>query len=170
MNQASTPPFSRPCWSLFGGPSDTCACALEPVALAQAHIDHHSLLFAVFGGQAGHHPGEDTLVAPPFPTVVQRLMRPIASGASRHRKPLRLMKIIPLNTRRSSTRGLPCDLGKKGSRRAICSSLNQKRSDMVTARFRTVNLAHKRKSMGPEPKVFHAYKNPNDLYFLNRPD
>jgi hypothetical protein len=32
---------------------------------------------------------------------------PYSAGASHHRKPLRLMKIIPLNTRLSSTRGLP---------------------------------------------------------------
>src|SRR6056297_1405529 len=45
------------------------------------------------------------------------------------------MNIIPLKTRLSSTRGLPWDLGKQGSRRAIRSSLSQKRSDMFTALF-----------------------------------
>jgi len=39
---------------------------------------------------------------------------PLTFGASHHRKPLRLTKIIPLDTRRSSTRGLPWLLGKKG--------------------------------------------------------
>ena len=58
------------------------------------------------------------------------------------------MKIIPLDTHRSSTRGLPWDFGKKGSRRAICASVSQKRSDMVTDRFRAVNHATKRKSIG----------------------
>ncbi len=42
-----------------------------------------------------------------------------------HPKPLRLMKIIPFKTRRSSTRGLRRDLGKNGSGRAICASLGQ---------------------------------------------
>ena len=41
----------------------------------------------------------------------QRLQRvmcgPYSPGASRHRKPLRLMKIIPLGTLRLPTRGLP---------------------------------------------------------------
>ncbi|WP_295179938.1 hypothetical protein, partial [Shimia sp.] len=46
---------------------------------------------------------------------------------------------------------LPWDLGKKGSRRAICASVNQKRSDMFTARFQTVKHAIRRKSMGPDP-------------------
>ncbi|WP_295177433.1 hypothetical protein, partial [Shimia sp.] len=45
----------------------------------------------------------------------------------------------------------PWDLGKKGSRRAICASVNQKRSDMFTARFQTVKHAIRRKSMGPDP-------------------
>ena len=66
---------------------------------------------------------------------VQLLCGPYSAGASRHRNPLRLMKIIPLSTRRSSTRGLPWDFGKQGSRRAICASDSQKRSDMFIARF-----------------------------------
>ena len=48
-------------------------------------------------------------------------------GASHHRNPLRLMKIMPLSTRLSSTRGLPWLLGKKGFRRSICASVSQKR-------------------------------------------
>ena len=39
--------------------------------------------------------------------------------ASHQRKPLRLMKIIPLNTRLSSTRGLPRLFGKNGRSRII---------------------------------------------------
>ncbi|WP_295180097.1 hypothetical protein, partial [Shimia sp.] len=50
---------------------------------------------------------------------------------------------------------LPWDLGKKGSRRAICASVNQKRSDMFTARFQTVKHAIRRKSMGPDPNFFY---------------
>ncbi|WP_229754973.1 hypothetical protein, partial [Mameliella alba] len=34
----------------------------------------------------------------------------------------------------------------------ICASLNQKRSDMITARFRTVKHASQTKSMGPDPR------------------
>ncbi|MFW8637524.1 ATP-binding cassette domain-containing protein, partial [Cribrihabitans pelagius] len=45
---------------------------------------------------------------------------------------------------------------KKGSRRAICASVSQKRSDMVTARFRAVNHADSRKSMGPDPRDVSA--------------
>ena len=49
-------------------------------------------------------------------------------GASRQRRPLRFTKMIPLNTRRSSTRGLPWLFGKKGRRRSICSSVSQNKS------------------------------------------
>jgi hypothetical protein len=65
------------------------------------------------------------------PQRFQQLQRvfggPYSRGASHHRKPLRLIKIVPLGTRRSSTRGLPRFLGKKGSGRAICASVSQKR-------------------------------------------
>ena len=57
---------------------------------------------------------------------------PYSLGASHHRNPLRLMKIIPLNTRRSSTRGLPWLFGKNGINRAICSSVSQKRLLIIT--------------------------------------
>jgi hypothetical protein len=46
-----------------------------------------------------HHPGEDALVAPPLPSVVEPFGGPYSQGASHHRKPLRLMKIIPLSNR-----------------------------------------------------------------------
>lgn len=47
------------------------------------------------------------LIAPPFPSNVGVLRGPYSLGEPRHRKPLRMMKIIPLSTRLSSTRGLP---------------------------------------------------------------
>jgi hypothetical protein len=71
-------------------------------------------------------------------------------GASRHINPLRFMKIIPLNTRHSSTLGLPWDFGKKGSRRAIRASLNHKRSDMSPLCFHAVNHYARLKSIGPD--------------------
>ena len=47
---------------------------------------------------------------------------------------------MPLNKHRSSMRGLPLDLGKKDSRRAICAFVSQKRSDMVGLQMHT-NIA-----------------------------
>lgn len=68
---------------------------------------------------------------------VQRLENVLCGAslidASRHLKPLQLMKIILLNTRGSSTRGFPRNLGKKGSRRAICASVSQNRPGMFSA-------------------------------------
>ena len=61
------------------------------------------------------------------------------------------MKIIPLSTRLSSTRGFQCDLGKKGGKRAICASVNQKRSLMSPLLFEAVNHAAPQKSMHPDP-------------------
>ena len=58
------------------------------------------------------------------------LCGPYSAGASRQRNPLRLMKIIPLNTRLSSTRGTPWDSDQNGLRRSICASVNQNKSAM----------------------------------------
>ena len=44
------------------------------VRLEPGGIDHHGLLFAVFGSQTDHHLGEDALIAPAFPTILERLV------------------------------------------------------------------------------------------------
>jgi hypothetical protein len=43
-------------------------------------VDHDRLLFAVIRREADHHPGEDTLVPPPLPTVVEDLLGAVFSG------------------------------------------------------------------------------------------
>ena len=40
-------------------------------------VDHYGLLLAVISRQTNHHFSEDALVAPPLPTVIQRLVWPI---------------------------------------------------------------------------------------------
>jgi hypothetical protein len=40
-------------------------------------VDHHRLRNGSFGSQTIHHPGEDSLVAPPLPPVVEGLRRAI---------------------------------------------------------------------------------------------
>ncbi len=87
-----------------------------------------------------------------FQRLYSVLCGPYSLGASRQRKPLRLIKTIPLRTRRSSTRGLPWDFGKQGSGRTICASVSQKRSLMLQLAFRAVNHAERLKSMGSEPR------------------
>src|SRR6478735_7780831 len=62
------------------------------------------------------------------------------------------MNIIPLKTRRSSTRGLPWLLGKKGLRRSICASDSQKRLLIDQVSSRSLNHVITVKSMGPDPK------------------
>ena len=37
-------------------------------------VDHRSLFLTVIGGQTDHHRSEDTFVAPPLPTVMERLV------------------------------------------------------------------------------------------------
>jgi len=46
------------------------------------------------------------------------------------------MSVIPLSTRRSSTRGFPWLLGKNGFSRSICASVGQKRLLIITPSVR----------------------------------
>ena len=40
-------------------------------------VDHDRLVFGALGGQAHHNPGEDPVLAPAFPAVVERLGGPV---------------------------------------------------------------------------------------------
>lgn len=129
-------PFSRPCWSLFGGLEIGC-------------VDHDGLLFTVRGHQTRHYPGEDALIAPPLPAIVECLVGAIGCRRITPSQAVAIDEDNPLNTRRSSMRvcrvisggraqGAPSahPLARKGQ---ICSPLD----------FRTVNHDPMRKSRGP---------------------
>ena len=45
-----------------------------------AHVDHHRLRHGRLRDEALHHPGEDALVAPPLPTIVEGLRWAILPG------------------------------------------------------------------------------------------
>ena len=75
-----------------------------------------------------------TLRGPANIAVIERLPRPYSGGASTHRPPDLRTWMIPLITRRSSTRGLPrVSLGKCGSFRANCPSVSQNWSRFICA-------------------------------------
>ena len=67
-NKTSMPPF-------FDAQAGRCSMAFET-----SGVDHDRRLFAVISGQADHHLRIDAVVAPPLPTVVERLMRAILLG------------------------------------------------------------------------------------------
>ena len=83
-------------------------------------VYHHGLRLAVLGSQTGHHSREDALVAPPFPTVVERFVRPVGGGsipppqaiAIDEDNPAQNTSVIPLGTLLGNT--LP------GSERVVC--------------------------------------------------
>ncbi len=63
------------------------------------------------------------------------------------------MKIIPLRTCRSSTRGLPRDFGKYWRSRSTCASDSQKRSLIIPPHFESLNHVASCRSnrfMGPD--------------------
>jgi hypothetical protein len=91
-------------------------------------------IITVFGTAASE--ANPSIIRAKTPLSFHRFQRvfggPYSLGASRKRKQLRVMKIIPLQIRRSSTRGLPWLLGKRAraapsaprSARNGCSSVN----------------------------------------------
>jgi hypothetical protein len=105
-------------------------------------VDHETIRLAALAGQRLEDPVEYPQTAPADKPVIQHLMRTIIRRrvpppaafhllrrwnlcCLRQRNPLRRTKIIPLITRRSSTRGTPCDSGKYGSIRRTWLSVSE---------------------------------------------
>ncbi len=115
------------------------------VGLRVSRVDHDGLLLGAFRRQPRHHPGEDPMSPHRFHRLQSVFGGPYSRGASHHLKPLRLTKIIPLRTRRSSTRGLPWLFGKNGLSRSICSSVSHNRvliSTPISSGARTTQRQH----------------------------
>lgn len=104
-----------------------------------------------------------------FQRLCSVFCRPYSEAASRQCSPLRLMKMIPDNTRRSSTQGLPLSanlhgkspagqcmgLRKEGLKpRHLCVGQPEETAHVTTC-FPKVNQKVKFRSMGPDPS-FHS--------------
>lgn len=98
------------------------------MGLEIGRVDHDGLRLGFLGRQAFHHPSEQTHLGPPFPAIIQCLVRPVFSGRIPPAQAIPVDEDDPAQTRRSSTPGLPWLLGKYRERRAICSSVSQYRS------------------------------------------
>lgn len=77
-------------------PNFTAQSGRRAMGRQMSGVDHHGRLLAVLGGQPRHYPDEDAFIAPSFPAIVEWLVGPYPLGASGHRKPLQLVKIMPL--------------------------------------------------------------------------
>jgi hypothetical protein len=95
-------------------------------------VDHQLVRLATLGRQRRENAVEDAEAAPADEPVVDCLVRAVVLRSIAPAWPLRITKIMPLMTRRSSTRGTPCDCGKCCSILRICASDNQIRSLMAT--------------------------------------
>ena len=74
------------------------------MGLEMRGVDHQPLGLAALSGQFGENPVEHPKAAPADKAVVDRLVRTVILRRVRQRSPLRITKMIPEITRRSSTR------------------------------------------------------------------
>lgn len=94
-------PIGRTGALLPAGPKPCCASKI-------GRVDHDNVAFFPVGRQAIYHLNEYVCFALPLSDNVVGLV----AGASRQPKPFKLIKMIPLNTRRSFTLGLLWLIGK----------------------------------------------------------
>ena len=90
-------------------------------------VDLKCLLFTKIKGQTNQYLGEDALISPPLPTIVQRVVRPAFLGCSAPSQTDAIDKNIPTQNQSGVNTRFTVSFGKKGSRQAICSSHNQKK-------------------------------------------
>jgi hypothetical protein len=89
-------------------------------------------------------------IAPPLPSIVQRLVGAIGAGRISPAQPVAVDEHDAAQHPRSSTRGLPWLLGKNSRSRSTCSSVSQAgRSSAVSSR--SLNQVAPLTSIGPDP-------------------
>ena len=77
------------------------------VRLQIGRVDHDRLRRGARGRQSFHYAQEDAPFAPSLPPVVERLVWAILPRGIAPTQPVAVDETMPLNTRSSSTRGLP---------------------------------------------------------------
>jgi hypothetical protein len=76
------------------------------MGLQVGRIDRDRLGLGVCSSQVFHYAQKHVPLAPPFPAVVQRLVRSISAGRGPPPQPIAIDETMPLNTCRSLTQGL----------------------------------------------------------------
>jgi hypothetical protein len=94
-------------------------------------VDHQPLGLASLARETGEEAIEDAQAAPSDEAVVQGLVRTVGGWRVAPARPLRITKTMPLTTRRSSTRGMPWESGKKGAMRSIWAGESRTTSAMA---------------------------------------
>ena len=117
------------------------------------HIDHHRLRGGGLRGQAFHHPGEDTFVAPALPSVVKGLRRAILLGRI---TPPQAIAIDEDNATQNATiidARLTMALGKEGLQPRQLRVGQPEKVAKRPVTLRRLNHAARARSMGPDPKL-----------------
>jgi hypothetical protein len=102
------------------------------MSLEMGRVDHHDLACLALGGQERKNLIENSYPAPPDKAVIQGFGRAIARWSVAPQQAIRITWMIPLMTRRSSTRLTPRILfGRSGLKRSNWISVSQKRCDIT---------------------------------------
>ena len=119
-------------------------------------IDHQRISPSALIGQFQKHPSEDPLLAPSLPPAVKRLVWPILRRRIAPTQAIAIDEYYALNTRLSSTRGLPWDFGKKVSAWPSVHRSASKGRSCHRSVFGAVNHAAQQKSMHPDPNLYNS--------------
>ena len=121
-------------------------------------VDHHRPRNGRLGGQALHHPGEDALVAPSLPTVVEGLRRAIFLGGISPPQAIAIDEDYATQDPSVIDARLTVALGKEGLQ---ARHLRVRQPEKVAHRsvsLRRLNHAAAASSMGPEPRAVRDYR------------
>ncbi len=127
--------------------------ARRAVRLQVSRVDHHCLRNGRLRRQAVHHPGEDALLAPSLPAIVERLRRAILLGGIAPPQTIAIDEDYATQDATIIDPRLAMALGEEWLK---TSHLRFREPEKVAHRSvssRSLNHAETARSMGPEPRV-----------------
>jgi hypothetical protein len=115
------------------------------------YVDHHRLRNSRFCRHTFHHPGKDTLVAPPLPSVVERLRRAILPGRITPPQTIAIDEDNPAQHPSVIDAWLAMALGKEGFQTRHLRVRQPEKVAHCSVSLPSLNHADRASSMGPDP-------------------
>ena len=116
-------------------------------------VDHHRLGNGGFGSKTIHHPSEDTLIAPPLPSIVEGLRRAVFFRCIAPPQPIAIDEDYSAQHPPVIYARLTVALGKEGLESRHLRLGQPEKVAHRSISLRRLNHAASRQSMGPDPTL-----------------
>ena len=123
------------------------------MGLKVGSVEHYGPFLTMIRRQPNHHLGEDLLVTPPLPTVVDGLVQPILPRGIAPPQAIAIDEDYPAQNRPVINTTLAMGFGEIGFKTRHLRITQPEETRHVTARFPAMNHADRQKLMSPGPNI-----------------